>query len=254
MTTRTLLHWLVPVVVSAGAVGCGGTPPPTEPATLAPVIVAPVTVDPRSTEPATVQTQATPTTTQPAKPAESPVTLPADTGGKAVGKVLMLPPPLPAQAPVAVKSVQHTSALDRGELPLPPVAMTPFSPVEPKGNTVKPSPPVERSLPDAMVTTLPDGRAISRALAKALAPPNAGAADVPLNAWRQGDRAPLVDPTADLSAGRVIETPLPASTGQLPFLRAFIPKPFEYAEQLKGKLGKDTELGTQPVPVSPAKQ
>lgn len=254
MTTRNSLRWLPPVVVAAGAFGCGGTPPPTEPATLAPVIVAPVTDDPRPTEPAQVPTSATPTTTQPVKPAESPVTLPADTGGKAVGKALVLPPPLPEETPASVKSKPHTSALDRGELPLPPVAMKPFSPIEPKGNTVKPSPPGERSLPDAKVTTLPDGRVLTRPLAKAPAPPNAGAADVPLNAWRQGDRAPLADPTADLSAGRVIETPLPASIGQLPFLRAFIPKPFEYAEQLKGKLGKEPELATQPVPVVPAKQ
>lgn len=252
MTTRNSLRWLAPVF-TAGVVGCGGSPP-TEPAQLAPVIVAPGTDDLRPTEPTPVQTPPTPTPAQPAKPAESPVTRPADTGGKAVGKVLLLPPPLPVDAPAAIKSKPHTSALDRGDLPLPPVTMKPFSPIEPKGNPVKPSPPADRSLPDTAGTILPDGQALTRPLVKAPAPPNAGAADVPLNAWRQGDRAPLADPTADLSAGRVIETTLPTKAGQLPFLRNSIPKPFEFAEHLTGKLGKDTELGTQPVPPLPAKQ
>jgi hypothetical protein len=209
-----------------------------------------MTDDLRPSDPAQAQTQPTTTATQPttpAKPAEPPVTLPADTGGKAVAKALVLPTPLPAETPAATKPKPHASALDRGELPLPPVAMKPFGPTEPKGNTVKPSPPAERYLPDPAVASLPEGRATERPKAKAPAPPNAGAADVPLNAWRQGDRAPLEDPTSDLSAGRVIETPLPTTTTPLPFLRAFIPNPFEYAEQLKGKLGKETELGTAPI-------
>lgn len=251
MTTRNLLRWLPPLV-AAGAVGCGGSPPPSDPATLAPVIVAPGSESSEIKSTSAAQTPTQPTI--PARPAEPPVTLPADTGGKAVAKALVLPPPLPTESANNSKPKPHTSALDRGELPLPPVAMKPFGPTEPKGNSVKPSPPVERHLPDPAVTNLPEGRAADRPLAKAPSPPNSGAADVPVNAWRQGERAPLEDPTADLSAGRVIDTPLPVSSGALPFLRLSIPNPFEFAEQLKGKLGKETELGIQPVPELPAKR
>jgi len=66
-------------------------------------------------------------------------------------------------------------------------------------------------------------------------------------AWARQERASLDDPTADLSAVRVIETPLPVPAIQLPFLRTFIPNPFELAEQLKGKLGRETELGAGPI-------
>ncbi len=239
MTTRNLFRWLVPVV-AAGAVGCGGTPP-TEPATLAPVIAAPVT-DGGETKPTpAAQTPTQPT--QPAKPADVPTSLPSDTGGKAVAKAMFVPPPLPAEPPAVTRRKAYSSALDRGELPLPPVTMKPFGPTEPKGSTAKPTPPAERHLPDSAVATLPEGRAADRPLAKAPAPPNAGAADVPQNAWRQNERASLDDPTTDLSAGRVIETPLPTAMVQLPFLRMTIPNPFEFGEQLKGKLGKDVELG-----------
>ncbi len=242
MTTRNILRLLVPVV-AAGAVGCGGSPPHTEPATLAPVIAAPpVTDDLRPPDPVSPTQPTTPT-----KPADPLVSLPSDTGGKAVAKAMFVPPPLPAEPPAVTKPKAYSSALDRGELPLPPVTMKPFGPTEPKGNSAKPSPPAERHLPDPAVTTLPEGRPADRPLAKAPAPPNAGAADVPQNGWRQNDRASLDDPTTDLSAGRVIETPLPTTMVQLPFLRMSIPNPFELSEQLKGKLGKDVELGAGPI-------
>ncbi len=244
MTTRNMFRWLVPVV-AAGAVGCGGSPP-TESATLAPVISAPPVTDDLGPRP-TVVAQTPTQPTQPTKPADPPVSVPSDTGGRLVAKAMFVPPALPVEPPAVTKPKAYSSALDRGELPLPAVTMKPFGPTDPKASAAKPTPPAERHLPDSTVATLPEGRTTDRPLAKAPAPPNAGAADVPQNGWRQGDRASVEDPTTDLSAGRVIDTPLPTTMAPLPFLRTFIPNPFEFSEQLKGKLGKETELGAGPI-------
>ena len=241
MTARTAFRWLLPAV-AVGVAGCSKPTATTEPATAAPAIVAPLTDDLRPTEPAQATKPA-----QPAKSADAPVVLPSDGGGKMVAKALVVQPPLPADGSAVVKPRAYSSALDRGELPLPTVSLRPFSPTEPKGSTAKPTPPAERNMPDAAVATLPEGKATDRPKVKAAAPPNSGAADVPMNAWRQNDRASLDDPTADLSAVRVIETPLPATMVYLPFLRGFIPNPFEYADQLKGKVGREGEVGTGPV-------
>jgi hypothetical protein len=119
--------------------------------------------------------------------------------------------------------------------------------MEPKATATKPSPPAERNPPQDAGVSLPEGRASERPRAKVPPPPNPQAADVPMQAWKQNDRASLDDPTADLSAVRVIDTPLPVSRGVLPFLRLSIPDPFELVEQMKGKLGRDTELGTGPI-------
>jgi hypothetical protein len=234
MTTPRVFHWLVPGVL-VGVIGCGGSAPPPEQDAAVPVIVA-------STEPADPK----PTTqaTQPAKPADPPPTL----VGKAVAKALVVPPPLPADPPTDTKPKPYSSPLDRGETPLPPLALKPFNfTPTPTTSAVKPSPPWERQLPDNSTAAIPEGRRSERPLVKAPAPMNAGAADVPMNAWKQNDRAPLEDPTADLSAVRVIDTPLPVNVVTLPFLRMSIPNPFEFAEQLKGKLGKDAEVGVGPM-------
>lgn len=241
MNTPQLLRRLTPLTIAV-VVGCGRSTPPTEPAALAPVIVPPAADEVRGQEPAR-STQPTPPVKPPAGP---PVVLPDDTGGKAVAKALVLPPPLPPEAASANTPAPYSSAVDRGELPLPSVAPMPFSRVEPKASAVKPSSPAEKPLPATQFATLPEGQASGRPLAKTAAPPNARAADVPMNAWRQGDRPPLEDPTVELSAGRVIDTPLPRQTAGFPFLRMTIPNPFELSEQLKGTLGKDAELGSSP--------
>lgn len=239
MNTRHLVRWLFPVV-AAGVVGCGGSMP-TEPASSAtPVIVASVTDDLRPAEP----TQST----TPAKPADPPVTLPSDTGGKAVAKALIAPPHLPPETPTVKAPTPYTSALDRGELPLPTVAPRPLSPSSvPTASAAKPSPPAQGPLLSRFPGPLPEGKQPDRPLVKAPSPANPRAADVPLMAWAKQERASLDDPTADLSAVRVIYTTLPVPAFQLPFLRLFIPNPFEFAEQLKGKFGKETELGPGPL-------
>jgi hypothetical protein len=242
MNTAQLLRRLTPLTMAI-LVGCGRSTPPSEPAALAPVIAPPATDEVRGPELAQTPTQPT----QPLKPpAGPPVVLPADTGGKAVAKALMLPTPLPQQPPSGIKSAPDSSAIDRGELPLPSVTPRPFSRLEPNSSAVKPSSPAEKQLPATQFVTLPESQGSGRPLVKAPALPDSRAADVPMNAWRQGDRAPLEDPTVELSAGRVIETPLPLNTAGLPFLRLTIPNPFELSEQLKGKLGKDVELGQSP--------
>lgn len=237
MTTRHLVRWLVPVV-AIGVIGCGGSQP-TQPATAAPAIVPPVTDDIQPANPA----QPSP----PAKPADPPVTLPSDTGGKAVAKALVVPLPLPPEAPTVKAPKPYSSAFDRGELPLPTIPPRPLSPSSiPTTTAAKPSPPAQGPLLSGFPGPLPEGKQSDRPLLKAPAPSNPRATDVPVMAWPRQERASLDDPTTDLSAVRVIETPLPIPAIQLPFLRAFIPNPFEFAEQLKGKLGKETELGTTP--------
>jgi hypothetical protein len=232
MTRPRRMLWLLPLVV-----GCNGQPSPppadAEPVTVAPVLVAPPPADPPAPKPEPQP---------PAKPADPAPSLPADAGGKAVAKALVQPPPLPADPPTATKPKKYSSPLDRGELPLPVVKPQSF-------NASRPSPPPDRGIPDTGMPLLPEGKGSVRPRLKADAPPNPGAADVPMNAWKQphGERAPLNDPTVDLSAGGVIETKLPTPAMTLPFLRVSIPDPFEWAEHLKGKLGKDTELGTGPI-------
>jgi hypothetical protein len=240
MTTRHIASWLASFA-GVVAIGCGGSTPPADaPPTPTPVLAPPVTDDLRS--PVNVaQTPADQT-----KPIEPVTVVPNDAGGKAVAKALVAPPKL-ADESVSSKPAPYSSAIDRAESPLPSVALRPFSPTEPKASAAKPSPPKERHQPPADVTTLPEGRGADKPRAKATSPSNPGASDVPPNAWRQGDRPPLGDPTADLSAGQVIGTPLPATMGQLPYLRVSIPDPFELVEHLKGKLGKDTELGAGPM-------
>lgn len=237
MTTRHAFRWLS-LFAGIGAVGCGGSQP-AEPTTVAPVLITPPVTDDLRPPPAD--------TDKTTKPADPPPSLPSDMGGKAVAKALRTPPPLPADAPAVKQPKPYSSAVDRGEFPLPSVPPRAFTPTDPKASATKPSPPAERNQPNDTTAALPEGKATDRPLLKVPSPPNPGAADVPLNAWRQNDRASLDDPTTDLAAMRVIVTPLPLATGVLPFVRVSIPDPFELAEQLKGKLGKETELGTGPV-------
>lgn len=237
--SRRVLRWLVPLAV-VGLVGCGTPPaPPTqtgEPVAVTPGIVTPD--DPPPTKP----------TADPTKPADPPVTLPADQGGQAVEKAMASPGPLPTDPPAA-KPKAYSSKLDRGDMPLPGVGFRPFASTSPAVTASKPTPPRERPLLDRTPPVLPQGKSVDRPRVKAPSPPNPGAADVPGKTPQQPDRASLIDPTADLTAGRVIQTTLPLNRVELPFLQLFIPNPFEYVEHLKGKPGREGELGTKPVDV-----
>ena len=194
---------------------------------------------------------------QPApKPVEPPTT-PSDLAGKVVQKALM-PSVTGGPALPAVKAAKpRTTDFDRGELPLPKVVVVPTPAPLPKGKPALPSPPAERapvSVGDAAAVPLGAFPQPDRPLLKAASPVNPGATDVPALARQLPDRAPVDDPTVDLSAKGIIVTPFPLPASVLPYLREVIPNPFEFAEHLKGKLGKETEFGTAPAVVNPEKK
>lgn len=221
------------------ALGCGS---PAE--TPAPVPVAAVsTPTPVVVPPATVPSPPVPV------PAPQPVVfaLPDDFGGKAVSRATEPTlSPLPAAPPTA-KPKGRVSDADRGDLPLPAsgvgVAPLPLKPPAP----AKLSPP-----PEAVPSTL--GGAASAADVKLPESPgvrspkvaNPGATDVPLSGRPLPDRAPLADPTADISGSQVVKTSTPVPDVRPWFARFAVPDPFELAEHLKGKLPLDGELGTAP--------
>lgn len=232
---RRLPCWLIPLA-AVGLVGCGTPPnpptPPTDPVAVTPGIVTPA--DPPATKP----------TPDPTKPADPPITLPSDLGGQMVEKALATPAALPTDPPAKPRA--YASTFDRSEVPLPGVAFRPFTSTPPAVTSAKPTPPREKTQLDRTPPELPGGKLSDRPLVKADSPSNPGAADVPGRTPQQPDRVSLADPTADLTAGRVIQTALPLAVFDLPFLQLIIPDPFEFVAHLRGKLGRDGELGTKP--------
>lgn len=190
------------------------------------------------------------------KPADPP---PArnDLAERVVTKALMPVAPTAPVPPATASPRIRVSDLDRGELPLPTVGMKlPPSPL-PKGKPALPGTPTERpplALGDAAAVGIDAFPLPARPTRSAPRPAAPTAADVPALARQLPDHAPTDDPTVDLSAKGVIATPLPLPSSALPYLKSVIPDPFEFAEQLKGKLGKETELGTVPVAVPPEKR
>jgi hypothetical protein len=243
-----MLRTALLVFGSVALAGCGG-PTDAPVATNSPV----PPVAPAAPPPAPELPFAQP----PAAKPPDPLPLPTDAGGVAVGKALMPAVPGSPEPPTAKAPRPRVTDFDRGELSLPRVVGPLPPPPAARGKPLTPSPPAEhppRSLGDAAAVgadafPLPD-----RPLVRAAGPANPGAADVPALARQLPDRASVEDPTVDLSAQGVIRTPLPLPAASLPFLREVIPNPFELAEQLKGKLGRDAEFGTAPVAVPPEKR
>lgn len=180
--------------------------------------------------------------------------LPDDLGGKAVSRAIEpTVPPLPVPPPTAKPKVRISDA-DRGELPMPPSGVTAV-PLPPKAVApVKLSPPME-SVPNALGAgaSAADVRLAEGAGVRSPKVVNPGATDVPLSGRPLPDRAPLADPTADISGGQVVKTPLTVPDVRPWFARFAVPDPFELAEHLKGKLPLDGELGTAPAPVPAVK-
>ena len=201
---------------------------------------------------AKVQGQPTP------KPVEPVAKLPDDLGGKAVQKSLMPTLTMPGDIAGPKSSKVRITELDRGELPAPAtVWKVPSAPLLPKVKPAKPSVPPERAPTDlghAAAENLGGVKFAEKPLVRAEAPVNAGATDVPAFARQIVERTPVDDPTADISAGKVIETAFPYPVGPLPFLKVTIPDPFEFVEQLKGKLPREKEFGTVPDVVPPEKK
>ena len=237
-------------VGAAGLIGCSDTPtpPPIAEATAA-------KVEPALPTPAT-NAVAVALQPQPA-PVEPVAKLPDDLGGKAVQKSLMPTLKMPGDLPGPKAPRPRTGEFDRGELPEPKFNIQmPGNPI-PKGKPAKPSAPPERvptDLGQAAAENLSAVKFAEKPLVRAESPANAGAADVPMLSRQVVERAPVDDPTAELSAAKVIQTIFPFPVGTLPFLKMTIPDPFEFAEQLKGKLPRETEFGTAPMAVPPEKK
>lgn len=244
--------------VSAGLIatlGCAENPQPkpAEPETVAQV------------QPAIPQPPTTPVTTksptaQIPKPDPAPVDpikLPDDLGGKAVQKSLM--PSIPALAAVPAPKIPRprTSPLDQGEFPTAPVAIALLTSPNPKLKSSRPSAPPERAPTDlgqAAAENLSTVKFAEKPLVKVEGPVQAGAADMPMLARQLTERTPTDDPTAEISAAKLIDTAFPLLGGALPFLKQSIPDPFEFAQQLKGKLPRVTEFGLVPIVVTPERK
>jgi len=249
-----IVSWAAGVGLIAGC-GQPATSSTTAPTTPEPseTKTAPVPITPPANSNSPVST----TVPQPPSvPPPSAFVYPLDTGGKKIAAVLT---PNATLAPIAVGGAgprSRTSAIDRGDLPLPKVAMNvPTIPIPP-GKPVRPSAPVEQIPADLGQAAAENPVLIKLAekpLLRATGAANPGAGDVPLLARLTTDRAAVEDPTVDIATQRAVNTPLPAPFLTVWFVRFSIPDPFEFTEQLKGKIGTDTELGTSPVIVSPGK-
>jgi len=235
---------------AAGLIGCSDTPTPPPIAEATAAKVEPALPTP-ATNPVTIAQQP-----QPA-PVEPVAKLPDDLGGKAVQKSLMPTLKMPGDLPGPKAPRPRTGEFDRGELPEPKFTIRmPGNPI-PKGKPAKPSAPPERAPADlgqAAAENLSGVKFAEKPLVRAESPANAGAADVPMLARQLVERAPTDDPTAEISAAKVIATVFPFPVVTLPFLKMTIPDPFEFAEQLKGKLPRETEFGTVPSVVPPEKK
>ncbi len=234
-------------------VGCNDTPPaaPVTEATTVAQIELPTPGKP--VPPITSDLQPSP---RPA-PVEPAVKLPDDLGGKAVQKSLMPSVAMPADLAGPKAPRPRLTALDRGELTTAPLPIALPATPNPKAKPAKPSVPPERAPADlgqAAAENLTGVKFAEKPLVRAEGPMNAGAADVPALARQVVERTPVDDPTAEISAAKLIATIFPFPVGTLPFLKQSIPDPFEFAEQLKGKLPREVEFGTVPSAVVPEKK
>ena len=165
-----------------------------------------------------------------------------------------------ATPPVALPSQTGTprvrvSTLDSGELPMPipsngVVSMPQSTPKPPL-----PSPPKEVVPYTLGFFASEDLSQIKVKENPKLSAPgvvNPGAADVPTLSLQLPDRASLEDPTSDITRSRTVETAFPLPETSAPVLRLRIPDPFEFTEQLKGKL-PERKFATEPTIVPPAR-
>ena len=190
-----------------------------------------------------------PVAVKPAQPPPEPFAFPKDVGGVAVAKALAPMAPATPVAPAPRAPKPRESGIDRGELPLAPVALKAVALPWVNRKGALPSSPPER-----VPTELGAGNMLpTSAATMPVVPPGAyrmptvtpTAADVPKLAQPVPERASLEDPTAEISAARIVNTPLPAPNLSTPFLRPSVPDPFEWAEQVKPP--PSPEMGTAPV-------
>ncbi|OWK38656.1 hypothetical protein [Fimbriiglobus ruber] len=240
--------------------GCGSSPAPApvaeQPAAEAPAVVAVPATDTKTVPVVAVVTTQPVQAPAPAAPPPAPFRFPTDVGGKVIAATLT---PAAPPAPAFGKSTAprtRSSDIERGELPLPKVAVKiPVLP-QPPAKVARPSPSVEGVPLFLGQAAAQDPGAIKmteKLPVKAQGAFNPRATDVPKLAQQLPDRAPTDDPTVDLSTARLVFTDLPAPFNVAWFVRFGIPDPFELVEQMRGKTGATGELGAGPVAVPPAR-
>jgi len=252
--------------------GCGSNAPDgaaaTEPSSGPVAVVAPTLPISVPTTPSTsTATKSTPTT-PPTVPVRQPVPpttptaervdairIPNDLAGKVFTKAM-------APAPFAVTKLLVSSAarirvspLDGGELPETSLKVAPVSIPLPVGKPARPTPPPEQAPTDlgrAAAENLSLIQTQVKPLVKSSRVLNPGAADVPPLSRQLPDRASLEDPTADIARVRIVETAFLIPVLEATALRLVIPDPFEFVEQLKGKLPA-RDFGNSPMTVPPGR-
>jgi hypothetical protein len=171
-----------------------------------------------------------------ADPSGEGFALPQDQGGKILARELpphRNAPPPPAGVGTRPRRLRAGGNLETPELPLPPGQAE----LPPPLDTADPKAPAPRKLPEARRIRLP-------------------AVDVddplPLPVLGQAlpDRAPLTDPTADISRKAAVAASVAARATPFPFLRINLPDPFEHKQVIRLRKppaeGLPKNAGSQP--------
>ncbi|HEX3148848.1 MAG TPA: hypothetical protein VHR66_12275 [Gemmataceae bacterium] len=242
------------VAAAFGLTSCGPSPAP--PA----VVATPVVAAAEKPEPPAKDQSVTgdpPVKTEPI-PDGGTFRFPEDLGGRALAKSLTpaVPPALSTPAPAAPRERKLPAFLDAPTPPLPDAASSPprlgLAPNKEARPVALPDRvPLELGgvIPElptrAEITPGPLTRTEGRDVAKP--------ADLPiLSAKPIGDRAPLIDPTAEFTAASVISPSLPLRTTQADFVRINLPDPFEHVDAAKPRTpvaeNPNRVLGNPPPP------
>jgi hypothetical protein len=215
---------------ACGVAGCNQSSPPA-------VAIAPAEAAEVQSTPAKVPPAAEPKADR--IPDGGTYAFPADTGGKALAKLVTPPAPvvMPAGTPVVQKERRLPMFLDA---PAPAAFDAASSPPRlplPETKPARPTPLPDRVPPDlgGLFTMLPPrGEFATGPLTRSEArnvnlPPDL----LPLAQRPVADRAPVTDPTIDFTARSVVSPNLPLRTEPTGFLRINLPDPFENVEAAK---------------------
>jgi hypothetical protein len=189
-----------------------------------------------------------------APPAGEAFQLPADVGGKALGKVLP-----PTGRPGVLENPSRTAP---AEAPAPKLAvlrptlpeMPPPSPKVPElGKGPRPRTVTEEALDEGFGTPALPERPGFEPGEKAKEPSESVHVPPPLPylAAAPADRVPLDDPTLEASTAAVLAAPLPERTTPLPFVRLSVPEPFEWRIPLLTKAPDEATTPRGPTPTKP---
>ncbi len=225
----------VSACAALGLCGCGRQPPAVSPAQVAP----PVEPIARAQSPAEKEKPARPSTVsveQPPKTEAPPSPLSRDRAATLVANRLAPSDPEAAGGVAKPRPLRLPAApsLETPQLPLPAYAHQPAPPDPKPGSHVRgpgplpeepplgnyrdePSPPRRPELPSAGLLRLPS-------------PDVDQPVPLPVLARPATNRAPLTDPTPEVSRAAVLAAPVPVRTTPAPFVRLNLPDPFEHAQ------------------------